>query len=161
MKIDFIIQHYPYLKNDSYLALLIEIATDHTLRLIDESFDEKKGYAFNESAINISSMNYSGFLSWQNTVSVDGINKSVKVGVLEGDYPIGEGIKKIQHISFSYPFGTEIIHDPKIGVIGQSFILPTLNNLQITDISVYFTYLISCILALIIFIGIISIRKRI
>jgi len=160
MKIDFIIHQYPYIKNNSHLALLIEITTDHNLSMLDESFDEKQGYAFNESAINISSMNYSGFLSWLNTCTVDGINRSVQTSFLEGERPIGEGVKTIQHISFSYPNGTEIIHDPKIGVIGQSFTLPALNNIQITDISVYFTYLISCILAIIIFIGIISLRKR-
>ncbi len=160
MKIDFIIHQYPYLENNSLLALLIDITTDHNLSVESESFDEKQGYAFNESAINISSMGYSGFLSWLNTVTVDGINKSLQTSVLEGIHPNTKDLKTIQHISFSYPHGTEIIHDPKIGVISQSFTLTALNNIQLPDLNVYFTYLISCLLAVIIFIGIITIRKR-
>lgn len=160
MKIDFIIYHYPYLENNSLLALLIDITTDHNLSVESESFDERRGYAFNESAINISSMDYSGFLSWLNTVTVDGINKSVQTSILGGVHPISKDIKTVQHVSFSYPHGTEIIHDPKIGVISQSFTLTALNNILFSDLNVYFTYFISCILAVIIFIGIITIRKR-
>lgn len=164
MKIDFQINQYPFLENNTPLALIMEITTNHSLSIEAESFDEKQGYAFNESAVNISSMHYSGFLSWLNTVSVDGINKSIQASILEEEHPGMEGIETIRFISFSYPHGAEIIHDPKIGVVSQSFNLAALNNVQliniITDLNVYFTYIISCVLAIIIFIGILSLRKR-
>ena len=164
MKIDFQINQYPFLENNTPLALIMEITTNHNLSIEAESFDEKQGYAFNESAVNISSMHYSGFLSWLNTVSVDGINKSIQASILEEEHPGMEGVETIRFISFSYPHGAEIIHDPKIGVVSQSFNLAALNNVQliniITDLNVYFTYIISCVLAIIIFIGILSLRKR-
>ncbi len=164
MKIDFQINQYPFLENNTPLALIMEITTNHNLSIEAESFDEKQGYAFNESTVNISSLHYSGFLSWSNTVSVDGINKSIRASILEEEYPGMEGVEIIRFISFSYPHGAEIIHDPKIGVVSQSFNLAALNNVQliniITDLNVYYTYIISCVLAIIIFIGILSLRKR-
>lgn len=164
MKIDFQINQYPFLENNTPLALIMEITTNHNLSIEAESFDEKQGYAFNESTVNISSLHYSGFLSWSNTVSVDGINKSIQASILEEEYPGMEGVEIIRFISFSYPHGAEIIHDPKIGVVSQSFNLAALNNVQliniITDLNVYYTYIISCVLATLIFIGILSLRKR-
>jgi len=164
MKIDFQINQYPFLENNTPLALIMEITTNHNLSIEAESFDEKQGYAFNESAVNISSLHYSGFLSWSNTVSVDGTNKSIQASILEEENPGMEGVEIIRFISFSYPHGAEIIHDPKIGVVSQSFNLAALNNVQliniITDLNVYYTYIISCVLAILTFIGILSLRKR-
>lgn len=164
MKIDFSIQNYTYSTNTSLLALFLEITTDHNLTIQSESFDEKQGYAANESAMNISSKHYAGFFSWVNNVIVDGQIKQVHASFLKEEHTTNQSIENIQYISFTYPHGSKIIHDPKIGVISQSFTanaetsIPLLKTL--TGLNIYFTYIISVILAFILFFGIITIRKR-
>ena len=164
MKIDFTIQDYPYLDNTSQLALLLEINTNHNFSVETESFDEKQGYASNESALNISSMQYTGFISWVNTVIVDGDIKPVQASILEDKNITNGNIGQTQYISFTYPHGTKIIHDPKIGVISQSFSLdattdmPLINTLS--ELNIYATYVISIVLALTLFLGVVTLRKR-
>lgn len=164
MKIDFIIENYPYLKNNTQLALLVEIITDHRISIDAESFDEKNGFASNETAVNISSMNHSGFFSWLNNANVDGSNKSVQASIFEEKNPGINEVERITYIAISYPRGTTIIHDPKIGVVSQSFALTSLvdSNLIkfVTELNVYLAYIVSCALAILLFLGIIIIRKR-
>jgi len=164
MKIDFIIQNYLYMKNNTQLALLLEVNTNHYLTIEEESFDEKNGFATNETAVNISSMHYCGFFSWLNTACIDGSNKSVQASVFEEGHLGIKGIENVTYIAISYPRGTEIIHDPKIGVVSQSFALLSLGDSNlinlVTEFNVYLTYIISCVLAILLFLGIIIIRKR-
>jgi hypothetical protein len=164
MKIDFTIQNYSYQKNTTNLALFIIITTEHNLTIQQESFDEKQGYAKNESALNISSNKYTGFFSWINNVLVDGTLQPVYANYLKEEFTTDQTKEHIQYLSFTYPQGTTIIHDPKIGVISQSFITTTENGLNLIDnllgINVYLSYILSVILAAILFIGIITIRKR-
>ncbi len=164
MKLDFIIENYPYIKNNTQLALLVEIITDHHISIDAESFDEKSGFASNETAVNISSMNHSGFFSWLNNVIVDGSNKSVQASIFEEKNPGINELERITYLAISYPRGTTIIHDPKIGVVSQSFALTSLvdSNLIdfVTELNVYLAYIVSCVLAILLFLGIIIIRKR-
>jgi len=165
MKIDFIIQHYPYVENTTQLALLLEIITDHDLGIESESFDEKNGFASNESAINISSMNYSGFFSWLNTAIVDGVNQSVQATIFKEENIGSNGPELTNYIALSYPRGTQIIHDPKIGVVSQSFAPLSITDIALTElgigINVIITYILSCAIAIILFLGIITLRRRI
>ncbi len=164
MKIDFTIENYPYMENNTKLALLVEIITDHHISIEADSFDEKSGFASNETAVNISSINHSGFFSWLNNAIIDGSNKSVQASVFEEKNPGINELERVTYIAISYPRGTTIIHDPKIGVVSQSFAITSLvdSNLInfITELNVYLAYIISCVLAILLFLGIIIIRKR-
>lgn len=164
MKIDFTIQNYSYQKNTSSLALFMIITTEHNLTVQQQSFDEKQGYAKNESAMNISSNKYTGFFSWINTVLVDETVQPVYASYLKEEYTSDQTKEHIQYLSFTYPQGSTIVHDPKIGVISQSFTTNTENGINLIDnilgINIYLSYMISIILAALLFIGIITIRKR-
>ena len=164
MKIDFIIQNYPYKNNNTQLALVMEIVTDYNLNIEDESFDEKKGFASNETSINISSMNYSGFFSWLNTANIDGVNQSVHASIFKVENIGINGLDIVKYLSISYPRGNQIIHDPKIGVVSQSFSSPSLNSIALDkigiELNVFISYILSCAIAIILFIGIIALRKR-
>jgi hypothetical protein len=164
MKIDFTIQNYSFHKNNSLLALFVDIISEHNLSVQQESFDEKQGYATNESAMKISSNKYTGFFSWVNNVIVDGTPYPVHASYLKEEYTINQTKEHVQYLSFTYPQGSTIIHDPKIGVISQSFTTNPENGINIIDnllgINIYLSYIISIILAAILFMGIITIRKR-
>jgi len=165
MKIDFIIKNYPYLNNNTQLALIVEVNTDHRVGVEKQSFDELMGFASNETSINISSINYSGFFSWLDDANIDGENKSVYATFFKENYAGKQEFENVSYIAISYPRGTHIIHDPKIGVISQSFASISLMDIPliniIKDTSVYLAYILSCIFALLLFLGIIAIRNRI
>ncbi len=164
MKIDFTIQNYSYQNTTSSLALLMIITTEHNLSVQQESFDEKQGYVKNESAMNISSNKYTGFFSWINTALIDGTLQPVYANYLKEEYTTDTAKEHIQYLSFTYPQGSTIIHDPKIGVISQSFTTNPENGINLIDnilgINIYLSYILSVIFAAILFIGIITIRKR-
>lgn len=164
MKLDFTIQNYPYINNTSKLTLVLELMTEHNRSLIPESYDEQQGYAQNETALSINSKHYSGFLSWLNQVVVDGISKPLTATVLDEEHTHNGTVEKIQYLSFTYPHGTEIIHDPKIGVISQSiypdlFASTPLSEI-ISNITIALSYIISICIAAVLFFGIIFLRRR-
>jgi hypothetical protein len=164
MKIDFVIQNYPYVNNNTHLALLMEIVTDHDLNIEEESFDEKKGFASNETAVNISSMNYYGFFSWLNMANIDGVNQSIHASIFKEENFGSSGLDVVKYLSISYPRGDQIIHDPKIGVVSQSFLSSSLANIALgetgIELSIFISYILSCTIAILLFIGIITLRKR-
>lgn len=164
MKIDFVIQNYPYVDNNTQLALLMELVTDHDLDIEEDSFDEKKGFASNETAINISSMNHSGFFSWLNTANIDGVNQSIHASIFKEENFGGNGLELDKYLAISYPRGTQIIHDPKIGVVSQSFSSFSLASVTLNEIgvelSIFISYIFSCAIAILLFIGIVTLRKR-
>jgi hypothetical protein len=118
IKLDLIIQNYPYEEDDTQLALMSkleagvevedeeehesehgEIGEDH----LDEEEDE------HEEKLVISTPDALGFFSWADTAEVDGVSTPVKT-TKETE---GEGGVKLY---FAYERGTSINHDPKIGV---------------------------------------------
>jgi len=166
VKIDFIINEYPFEENDTNLALRTMLNTKHETELEAESFDESQGFSENESVLDINSLNNGGFFSWAETVIVDGIVKPVNSTVnSETEETIRENEKisnKISNIYFSYPQGRNIVHDPKVGVVSisfEAFALQSISNLINTDNIL--SYIGICILASIMFLGVIVIRKRI
>ena len=166
VKIDFIINNYPYEEEDTQLALRTMLNTKHETELETESFDELQGFSEDEIVLDINSLNNGGFFSWAETVIVDGIVKPVNSTInSETEETIRENEKisnKISNIYFSYPRGSNIVHDPKLGIVSisfEAFALQSISNLINIDNIV--SYVGICILASIMFLGVIFIRKRI
>jgi hypothetical protein len=113
MKVDFGIHDFNYTQPDTQLALQIEMESEREVEYEDEeeTEDEEYGYAENEHEIEINLNNYTGFFSWSEIVKVDDIEHNVTVTPFEEGSP-----DNIMYLS--YPRGTEIIHDPKIGIQG-------------------------------------------
>ncbi len=171
IKIDFIINDYPFIYDDTFLGIEINLETEHETNLETISFDMKQGYSKNESEINISSLKYNGFFSWVDYAFVDNEIKPVNATFSsEKEETIVGNITELSHIRqiyFSYPQGTNILHDPKIGVVSVSYLSYTestvLNDITFVMDTIFAditTYVVSCILATILFIGVIFIRKR-
>ncbi len=113
MKIDIGIHDFNYTELDTQLALQIELESELEVDYEDEedTEDEEYGHAENEQEITINLDSYSGFFSWVETVVVDDIEYNVTIT------PFVTGSEdSIMYIN--YPRGTEIIHDPKIGIEG-------------------------------------------
>ncbi len=113
LKIDFGIHNFSYIEDDSLLALAIEIKSEADYEVDDETEDEKDGRAENESEITFNSNDFVGFFSWVEVAMVDGIEQQVKTILVEED--IDEGSAEVK-LYLCYTRGTEIIHDPKVGV---------------------------------------------
>ncbi len=168
MKMDFIIANYSFLNQTTQLALVTQLETHYQYKFDEQSYDENRNTATNERQMNISSQNHTGFFSWSNQVNVDNKNQPVNVTVLSETGLLNPYYNKEQasktEIIFSYPQGSNIIHDPKIGVnlLGNVFpsIIPN-GELTIPELLNLITiYIICCALAAILFISIIYIRKR-
>jgi len=172
IKMDFIINNYPFSYNNTLIAIEVDLETKHETSIEIVTFDEKQGYSKNESEINISSFNYNGFFSWADYVFVDNKLNIVNVTVISDKEETIIGnitvLSHIRQIYFSYPQGKNITHDPKAGVVSISYesyskssILNDVTNIIDTLFADIITYVGICIFAAILFIGVIFFRKRI
>ena len=169
IKMDFIIDKYPFQGNDTCLALSLELQTMYETDVDQNSFDEMKGYAFNESQFSISSDNKTGFFSWTDYVDADNKTRSINSSITSEKKQLIQGdtleVFTTNTISFSYPHAQSILHDPKIGVVSissESYELSELlENAAMTTIMGLFSYIIVCILTAILFIGAIYFRKKV
>ncbi|MHA2233352.1 MAG: hypothetical protein ACXAB4_12790 [Candidatus Hodarchaeales archaeon] len=132
VKIDIEIHDYPYVNNGS-LALRLELKTEVETEVEkdDESPDEAEGLAaFEEAVAFTSSSSYLGFFSWVMTAMVDGVSAAVVSGPLESKESKTETEQDEDETEFeleikgemvlSYPYGIDIVHDPKVGVVTSS-----------------------------------------
>lgn len=169
IKMDFIINNYQFKQNNTHLSLNMELRTNLETNLDTETFDESIGYATNENQFTIRSGNHTGFFSWVDTIDVDNSTQQVQSMISsEKKQTIQNSstdVSTISTISFSYPQGQNIVHDPKIGIISLSTesyaaseIAESIAMLKMTSI---YSYLIVCILAAILFLGIVYYRKRV
>lgn len=169
IKMDFVINNYQFKQNNTRLALTMELRTNFETDLDTDTFDELQGYATNENQFSVRSGNKTGFFSWVDTVDVDNTREQVhsmisseKIQTLENNTI---NVSTISTVSFSYPQGENITHDPKIGVISlstESFASAELaESLAMIKMTSIYSYLIVCILAAVIFLGIIYYRKRV
>lgn len=160
VKIDFTITDYPFVNQTSQLALITHVQTPFFVSAEQVTSDEKQGIAMQESGLNISSLNHSGFFTWSNEVIVDNETHPVQVTVVSETEQTFSGDNQETatqtQIIFSYPRGEIIVHDPKVGVIELAGILPAV--LQSEYISLL--YLFACLISGIVFYGIVYVRKK-
>ncbi|MBN1861441.1 MAG: hypothetical protein JW840_08280 [Candidatus Thermoplasmatota archaeon] len=161
VKIDFTIIGYPYVNQSSQLALVTQVDTPFDVLPEQNTYDEQQGIAAQESGLNISSPTRSGFFTWANEAVVDNKTYPVNVTVLSTSEQTFSGNVQEAYtqsqVIFSYPRGESIVHDPKIGVIELlGGVLPAV--LQVEYLSII--YLLACLVAGIVFYGVVFIRKK-
>ena len=132
MKIDIEILNYAYSHNSSQLALVMDIESESKFNKDDETEDESKGYSKNEQWIQTSPADISGFFSWSQHALVDNVEKNVSVNV------ISQSEENMQKLYLSYPRGSHIYHDPKIGIKGiiRSPVIP----ISLKNSTIYLIY---------------------
>lgn len=156
VKIDFII-NYPYITNDSLIALKTKINSQYETETETEFSDPLHINNDFESNIKIISKNYTGFFSWGNQASVDNINRRVNITIIQVE---GSRSDYKNTIYFCYPHGTHIVHDPKVGIIGLSSLSFIPSQSTLISLNSLFTYLAVWVVIALIFIGTIYLRKR-
>ena len=111
VKVDIGIHNFNYTEDDSQLALKVKLESEREVDYEDdeETEDEEIGYADDEHGVAVLLDEYSGFFSWIETAMVDGVEQEVKVTPLEMN-------SEENKMYLNYPRGTEIIHDPKVGL---------------------------------------------
>ncbi|MBY9001026.1 MAG: hypothetical protein KGD64_08940 [Candidatus Heimdallarchaeota archaeon] len=119
IKIDIGIHGFNFIEPDSALALKIVLESESGVdyEVDEETEDEEDGRASDEEEVDISLGDYSGFFSWIENVTADGTNYLVNATPVDTSGEENE-------MYLNYPRGSEIIHDPKIGIAGilQDFV---------------------------------------
>ncbi|OLS31150.1 MAG: hypothetical protein HeimAB125_16990 [Candidatus Heimdallarchaeota archaeon AB_125] len=111
VKIDIGIHNFNYTEDDSVLALKVKLESELEVDYEedDETDDEIEGRSDDEYEIDVNLGEYAAFFSWIETAIIDGVEQEVKATPLEID---SEETK----LYLNYPRGSEIIHDPKLGI---------------------------------------------
>lgn len=113
-KIDIIIEHYPYVRPDSALALIVDLKAKEEFEN-EEGDDEDGPGVFSEmSAGNLS---FRLIFTWLPNATVDGVDRDVRSTVLKEREEIGDDeIAHKARVAIGYPRGDRIVHDPTVGV---------------------------------------------
>lgn len=116
-KIDFGVQNYPFTANGTMLALVLETETT-TETEFEGGEDEGNGAVGQDEVVNGTAVRLR--FSWESEAAVDGERVPVGVTLLaeqtENETEAGETEEKTERlITFAYPRGANIIHDPKAG----------------------------------------------
>jgi len=126
-KIDIKINNFPYEEDNSLLALRVKLETELEYEEEEITDDEDQEYSENEKGIEITNSNYTGYFTWSEFALVEGSNVSVYSSNVEVDeQEVGE-----DKLYLNYPHGTEIIHDPKIGVQNALKVEPESSEISI------------------------------
>jgi len=106
------ISNFNYTSNNSRLALYTKLQSGTDYEEKDETEDEAKGYAGDEEGVFKVNGSITGFFSWELNATIDG-NPTFTSDIEDDDAEPGE-----QKLYFNYVNGTNIYHDPKIGIEG-------------------------------------------
>ena len=113
-KLDIEISNFPYNNTSSKLALYASLESEFNYEDEEDTEDEEHEYASNERGVITEMNSFTGIFTWKNNASVDGISQQVlKTNLTVDDYDDGE-----QKLYLIYPNGTNIYHDPKVGLAG-------------------------------------------
>ena len=115
-KFDIEINNFNYLDPNSRLALYSKLEHENEYEIEEETDDEEEGYSDGEKGIETQNGKYIGGFTWKETALVDGVSKPVLTGEIETD-DVNSSLRKIY---LNYPHGTEIYHDPKLGIFFAS-----------------------------------------
>lgn len=114
--------NYEFEREDTMLGLKIDIQTQNQNHVQRRTFDEERGYASDETGLRFTKNNYSGFFTWADNAVVDGENRPVNATFIsETGVKLNESeINGNDVLYLCYQQGSEIVHDPKVGVVGES-----------------------------------------
>jgi hypothetical protein len=147
VKIDIIVTDYPFVQENTKLALLTKVETEMETEFDDDTFDEEEDLAEDEDEIELKSGDISAYFSWANNATVDGVERPVVVtNTTDED---GDPI-----LYFAYDNGESIVHDPKIGVPYIGAIVPNGGTMAILP------YLIALLVGSLVIVSAVIWRRR-
>jgi hypothetical protein len=115
VKFDIEINGFTYSDGSSDLALYTRLSSEGDYETKTQTEDESSGYASGESEVETADGgHHTAIFSWATTATIDGITKPVGTTSLATDDDMGSE----QKMYICYPHGTNIYHDPKVGVAG-------------------------------------------
>lgn len=123
-KIDIEISNYTYINSSSQLALYTSLESENDYEEEEVTEDEIREYAINENGLIFEMNNFTGIFTWKNNATIDGISKEV----LTSDLDIDDYDEDEQKVYLTYPRGTHIYHDPKVGIASIYKIKPIIDN---------------------------------
>ncbi len=131
-KIDIEINNFNYLNGGSQLALYTKLESEAEYEVNEDTDDEKNGYATNESSYVAAAVanGTAGFFSWAKTAEVDDVTTDVLISSKETD----DDDPNEEKIYINYQRGTNIYHDPKIGMMGIARPVPTSRDSDDDDV---------------------------
>lgn len=159
-KIDFTI-NYDFESNDSMLGLKMGLKSDHPKEMGKHTFDEENQWAEDESWLQLKNDNYSGFFSWQNRAQGNGKDIPVNATFIS-ESAVDEfgSVQAVDDVLYlSYPRSSEIVHDPKVGVVGESSLSYSIDE-GLDMMSMFIILIVSMIAAALVFSSGIYMRKK-
>ncbi|MFX0148854.1 MAG: hypothetical protein ACFE8E_14035 [Candidatus Hodarchaeota archaeon] len=111
-KIDIEISSFNFINSSSRLALDVRLDFKENYERNEETEDEIEGYAEDEDGVITTISDFTGFFTWKNNATVDGISNKIFISEYENNLYI------------SYPNGEHIYHDAKVGIEGLLIPLP-------------------------------------
>ncbi|MHA1513963.1 MAG: LPXTG cell wall anchor domain-containing protein [Candidatus Heimdallarchaeaceae archaeon] len=111
VKVDIGIHNFSYIEDDSMLALKVKLESEIEVDFEEDDVteDEAEDRAVDEAEIDVKLGDYTAFFSWIETAIIDGVVQEIKAS------PLDIGVEETK-VYLNYPRGTEIIHDPKMGM---------------------------------------------
>jgi len=107
------VSNFTYINASSQLALYTRLDPEIDYQLLEDTEDEKNGYAIKEEGI-ISIAENNGFFTWKENVIIDSVSEDMLTGEpMPDDY-----VENAQKIYLNYPRGVQIHHDLKFGIEG-------------------------------------------
>lgn len=133
LKIDVMIRGFNFTDASSQLAMRVGLGSELETSFDDSTEDEHAGRAVNESEMDVLLTDVTGFFSWMDSATIDGVT-----------YPVNSSIHEVSasetEVFLSYPQGNEIIHDPKVGfenlLLAEGFQLPAILADNLLPISI-------------------------
>ncbi|MBC8437818.1 MAG: hypothetical protein H8D82_00950 [Euryarchaeota archaeon] len=115
VKIDFIIENYPYTQNDSVLGLLLKTKTKQEQDRQNSDIDNNEEGVVATSSTDANAVSL-GF-AWKQTATVDGVDMPVHTTVMKSETETSEDEFEFkQRFVLGYARGDVIVHDPVAGV---------------------------------------------
>ena len=126
-KIDILIQHYPFVRNDTRLGVVLTLKAEEEFEREHEFVDaDEEGVA---SSGTTSDVSFSLVFTWKETARVDGVDTPVRATVLKNSTKVESEVDEGERESateqkvllvLSYERGDDILHDPTAGVSYQT-----------------------------------------
>jgi hypothetical protein len=112
-KFDIVITGYTFTELNSSLALMIELESEFDVEYDEdeETEDEEDGRSSDEQEIEVGYGDFTGYFSWLKIAKIDGVEQEVLASPI-----VTSSEDSIMYLN--YPQGSEIIHDPKVGLQG-------------------------------------------
>lgn len=113
-KVDIIIQHYPYVRADSALAVLVDLKAKEEFKSEDRDDDDGPGVFSEMTEGNLS---FRLRFTWLPNATVDGVDRAIHSTLLKDRQEAGnDEIEHKARVAIGYPRGDLIVHDPTVGV---------------------------------------------